>query len=76
MAMVTESFDGNDAQEIRKVQLGRYEYVLLLEYGKYYVRCSDGERAGVQQLHGPLSEQQGNVFIDGRVQRVEDLRRE
>jgi hypothetical protein len=76
MTTMAESFDEENSHEIRKTQIGRYEYALLLECGKYYVRCSDVERAGVQQLHGPLSEEEGHAFIDERVQRVEDLRRD
>lgn len=66
----------NDYQELRSVQLNRYHYLLFLEYGKHYVRCSDVEHTGVEQTHGPMSEEEGHAFIDARVQRVEDLRRE
>lgn len=65
-----------NTQEIRKVSLGRYEYALLLEYGKYYVRCSDMERNGTGLVHGPLSEEEAHAFIDTRVERADELRRE
>lgn len=68
--------EDNEAIEKRSVQLGRYLYTLLLEYGTYYVRCSDVERTGVGMAHGPLSEQEANTFIDTRVERHESLRRD
>lgn len=65
-----------NTQEIRSIQLERYLYTLLLEYGKYYVRCSDIERSGAGLAHGPFSEEEANAFIDARVERHESLRRE
>jgi hypothetical protein len=65
-----------NTQEIRSIQLGRYLYALLLEYEKYYVRCSDVERNGAGLAHGPLSEEEAHAFIDARVERAEELRRE
>lgn len=65
-----------NTQEIRSIQLGRYLYALLFEYGKYYVRCSDVERNGIGLAHGPFSEEDANAFIEARVERHESLRRD
>jgi len=58
---------------IRTVQLERYEYLLYIRRGRYYVKCVDTGRKSME--HGPLTQEQANAMIESRIERHEELKR-
>ena len=63
--------------EVRKVQLGRYEYTLSYEWetDAYWVVCCDLVRTRYVLAHGPFDLEEAHTFIDVRVQQEEDVKR-
>ena len=63
--------------EIRRVQLGRYEYTLSYEWetDAYWVVCRDVVRSSNVFSHGPFEEEKAHGFLENRIQREEDLKR-
>lgn len=59
-------------QPVRIVQLERYEYNVYYRRGKYYVKCSDGNKS---MEHGPMTQEQAHAMIESRIQRHEELKR-